>query len=62
MPAFDAGRRAGLGLEVTEENQLANRPYRGSHRAGSLHHAEDHTAAQQRSSRVGRHYGDAAGW
>jgi hypothetical protein len=40
----------------TEENQI-DRPYRGSHRAGSLHHAED-TAAQQRSSRVGRHHAE----
>lgn len=42
----------------SEENQIANRSYRGSHRAGSLHHAEDQTAAQQRSSRVGRHHAE----
>ena len=33
--------------------------YRGSHRAGSLHHAED-TQAQLRSSRVGRHHADSS--
>ncbi len=42
----------------SEENQIANRSYRGSHRAGSLHHADDQTAAQQRSSRVGRHHAE----
>ena len=42
----------------SEENQIANRSYRGSHRAGSLHHADDQTAAEQRSSRVGRHHAD----
>ena len=41
-----------------EDNQIANRSYRGSHRAGSLHHADDHTPAQQRSSRVGRHHAE----
>jgi hypothetical protein len=41
----------------TEDNQIANRVYRGSHRAGSLHHADD-SQAQQRSSRVGRHHAD----
>jgi hypothetical protein len=40
----------------SEEN---HRPYRGSHRAGSLHHADDQTAAQQRSSRVGRHHAES---
>ncbi|WP_433372810.1 hypothetical protein ACQPZX_00540 [Actinoplanes sp. CA-142083] len=40
----------------TEENQI-DRPYRGSHRAGSLHHADD-TPAQRRSSRVGRHHAE----
>ncbi|HEX5204104.1 MAG TPA: hypothetical protein VFW27_29600 [Actinoplanes sp.] len=39
-----------------EENQI-ERPYRGSHRAGSLHHADD-TPAQRRSSRVGRHHAE----
>lgn len=41
-----------------DDNQIANRSYRGSHRAGSLHHADDHTPAQQRSSRVGRHHAE----
>jgi len=41
-----------------EENQISNRSYRGSHRAGSMHHADDQTPAQQRSSRVGRHHAD----
>ena len=41
-----------------EENHSASRSYRGSHRAGSLHHADDQSAAQQRSSRVGRHHAD----
>ena len=40
----------------SEEN---HRPYRGSHRAGSLHHADDQTPAQQRSSRVGRHHAES---
>jgi hypothetical protein len=40
----------------TEDNQ-GDRPYRGSHRAGSQHHADD-TAAQRRSSRVGRHHAE----
>jgi hypothetical protein len=40
----------------SEENQI-DRPYRGSHRAGSQHHADD-TAAQRRSSRVGRHHAE----
>ena len=42
----------------TEENQIANRSYRGSHRAGSVHLSDEQTAAQQRSSRVGRHHAD----
>ena len=40
----------------SEENQ--NRSYRGSHRASSMHHADDQTPAQQRSSRVGRHHAE----
>jgi hypothetical protein len=44
----------------SEDNQIANRAYRGSHRAGSLHHADDQTAAQNRSSRVGRHHREPA--
>ncbi|SNY63411.1 hypothetical protein [Paractinoplanes atraurantiacus] len=42
----------------TEENQIANRSYRGAHRAGSLHHADDQTPEQRRSSRVGRHHAE----
>jgi hypothetical protein len=42
----------------TEENQITNRPYRGSHRADSRHHVDDRSAARQRSSRVGRHHAD----
>jgi hypothetical protein len=42
----------------TDDNQSANHPYRGSHRAGSLHHADDQTPAQRRSSRVGRHHAE----
>lgn len=41
-----------------EENQIMNRSYRGSHRAGSQHHVDEQTAAQQRSSRVGRHHAE----
>ena len=41
-----------------EDNQIANHSYRGSHRAGSVHHADDQTPAQQRSSRVGRHHAE----
>ncbi|MGX6604484.1 hypothetical protein ACWKSP_20465 [Micromonosporaceae bacterium Da 78-11] len=42
----------------TDENQIANRSYNGSHRADSMHHSGEHSAAQQRSSRVGRHHAD----
>jgi hypothetical protein len=42
----------------SEDNRIANHSYRGSHRAGSLHHADDQTPAQQRSSRVGRHHAE----
>ncbi|WP_203782597.1 hypothetical protein [Paractinoplanes rishiriensis] len=42
----------------SDENQIANRSYRGSHRAGSMHHADDQTAEQQRNSRVGRHHAE----
>jgi hypothetical protein len=38
-------------------SQDSNRPYHGSHRADGPHHA-DETAAQQRSSRVGRHHAE----
>ncbi|MET0426538.1 MAG: hypothetical protein ABW046_21910 [Actinoplanes sp.] len=44
----------------TEDNQIANHAYRGSHRAGSVHHADEQTAAENRSSRVGRHHADQA--
>lgn len=38
---------------------IANHSYRGSHRAGSMHHADEHiTPAQRRSSRVGRHHAE----
>ncbi len=40
----------------SEENQ--NRSYRGNHRAGSQHHADEQTAEEQRNSRVGRHHAD----
>jgi hypothetical protein len=37
----------------------AGHSYRGSHRAGSPHHADDRTTpAQRRSSRVGRHHAE----
>jgi hypothetical protein len=39
-----------------EENQ--NHSYRGSHRASSMHHVDDQTPDQQRSSRVGRHHAE----
>ena len=39
-------------------DQIANRAYRGSHRAGGLHLADDQRQAEQRSSRVGRHHAD----
>lgn len=42
----------------SDDHRIANRGYRGSHRADSLHHADDHAAAQQRHSRVGRHHAD----
>ena len=42
----------------TEDNQ-GDRPYRGSHRAGSLQHGDD-TQAQLRSSRVGRHHAESS--
>ncbi|GIE07493.1 hypothetical protein [Paractinoplanes durhamensis] len=41
-----------------EDNQFTGNSYRGSHRAGSMHHA-DETPAQRRSSRVGRHHADS---
>jgi hypothetical protein len=41
----------------TDDNRGGS--YRGSHRAGSLHHAED-TQARLRSSRVGRHHAESS--
>jgi hypothetical protein len=41
-----------------DDNQIANRSYRGSHRAAGQHHADRPTPAEQRSSRVGRHHAD----
>ena len=41
-----------------EGEQITNRAYRGSHRAGGLHLADDQSRAEQRSSRVGRHHAD----
>ena len=41
-----------------DDNQIANRSYRGSHRAAGQHHADHQTPDQQRSSRVGRHHAD----
>jgi hypothetical protein len=43
---------------AADDNQLVNRSYRGSHRAGGQHHADRQTPAEQRSSRVGKHHAD----
>ncbi len=40
----------------TDENQI-DRPYHGSHRASTQHHA-DETPAERRSSRMGRHHAE----
>ncbi|GIM97217.1 hypothetical protein [Paractinoplanes toevensis] len=40
-----------------EDNRSINHPYQGSHRAGR-EHRDDETAAQRRSSRVGRHHAE----
>jgi hypothetical protein len=53
------GRRANVEAR-NEENQVTNWSYRGSHRAGSMHHNDDHTPAQQRSSRMGRHHAESS--
>lgn len=45
--------------EARTDDNRGNGPYRGSHRAGSLHHADD-TQAQLRSSRVGRHHAESS--
>jgi hypothetical protein len=54
-----AGNRRLIPDARSEDNRIANHAYRGSHRAGSLHHADDQTPAQQRSSRVGRHHAES---
>ena len=41
-----------------DDHRIANRAYRGAHRADSVHRADDHSAAQQRHSRVGRHHAE----
>jgi len=43
--------------EARTDDNRSDGSYRGSHRAGSLHHADD-TQAQLRSSRVGRHHAE----
>ncbi|MDI6102890.1 hypothetical protein QLQ12_30155 [Actinoplanes sp. NEAU-A12] len=40
----------------SDETRLANRPYRGSHRAEHTNHPDEGGAARDRSSRVGRHH------
>ena len=57
--SFGTGSRNARRLipEARTEDNRGDGPYRGSHRAGSLHHAED-TQAQLRSSRVGRHHAE----
>ncbi|GGN25785.1 hypothetical protein FHR83_007388 [Actinoplanes campanulatus] len=42
----------------SEENRLANRPYRGQHRAEHTNYPEERRS--DRSSRVGRHHADRA--
>lgn len=41
-----------------EDNQISNRSYNGSHRLDGTHRTDEHTSAQLRSSRVGRHHAD----
>jgi hypothetical protein len=41
----------------SEDNRITNRSYVGNHRAG-MHHADDQTPAQRRSSRVGKHHAE----
>jgi hypothetical protein len=45
--------------EARTDDNRGDGSYRGSHRAGSLHHADD-TQAQLRSSRVGRHHAESS--
>lgn len=44
----------GEGTQTT----TATRAYRGSHRAERMHRNDDHTGAQHRSSRMGRHHAE----
>jgi hypothetical protein len=41
-----------------EDNQITNRSYNGGHRLDGAHRTDEHTPAQQRSSRVGHHHAD----
>ena len=41
-----------------EDFPMANRSYRGNHRAPGRHHADESASAEQRDSRVGRHHAD----
>ncbi|GIE32175.1 hypothetical protein Ait01nite_052200 [Actinoplanes italicus] len=42
----------------SEENRLANRPYRGQHRAEHTNYPDERGASYDRSSRVGRHHAE----
>ena len=42
----------------SEENRLANRPYRGQHRAEHTNYPDERAASYDRSSRVGRHHAE----
>lgn len=42
----------------SEESRLANRPYRGQHRAEHTNHPD--ASSRDRSSRVGRHHAEPA--
>ena len=42
----------------SDETRLANRPYRGAHRAEHTNHPDEGSAARDRDSRVGRHHAD----
>ncbi|GIF08064.1 hypothetical protein [Actinoplanes siamensis] len=63
VPTLDHGYPGGRNVRHSmtqprsEENRIANRPYRGHHRAEHTLHDEQ-TPARQRSSRVGRHHAD----
>jgi hypothetical protein len=43
----------------SEENRLANRPYRGQHRAEHTNYPDERAASYDRSSRVGRHHAES---